>query len=700
MAKNKKGSFDWTDDKLKRLYKLKKTDGDSWVNIGAKLGTSGDSARRKFSRVNWSTVFTDVADVAPTPRNKKWEQKEMIRFYSYLESEKSYSFIAEKLGRSEEAVSKKAQKTDWVAWHTATFMETEKGKEVAVTTKEDAISNLVESMVSLSRHTYIRISDMTKNTFVEKVSYDDGDLPIPFSEIKDLAIQRLDAEGLGNEAHVTFGEGTYLVVGDSHGKHTKRKMFSLLKKVNQILDVDQIIHVGHLLDDDDDISFKWGDFKNLTILAHGSELQTVHKKRNSHNFSYDVVKHGITLGNDLTVYNQDKIRDYVRSSIRLLDNELFGGKIIVNCHRMESVSKACNDSSHYAISPGGLCEPHVVRTIKQIDWKDHSPTKIAYTNGFQIYRNREIQSKYWNQGILVVHVDANGEHTVIPCPIKTKNDEYYTSYFDKIISARGSHNPTKKIFVHADMHSPSHDANILDIQEQICEDYKPDVLVNIGDAFDAAAISHHDIDKGIVIFGDFLEEAAKTNYIMKRMSNWADECHAIVGNHERFIQDFVKKFPQLSSILDFKFVCDLEELGYKMTPLKNVLKIGSAKFLHGDVIVYNQTGSKLEKISRAYGHDTFIGHIHYPSIRFGCYSVGFAGKMDQGYNEAEVSCWIHGLGFCNQYKGLSWPTTVAIFNNKLVINGKTYEPKDPASWELQDFKARIVYDVENKKSNS
>jgi hypothetical protein len=55
MAKNKKGSFDWTDDKLKRLYKLKKTDGDSWVNIGAKLGTSGDSARRKFSRVNWST---------------------------------------------------------------------------------------------------------------------------------------------------------------------------------------------------------------------------------------------------------------------------------------------------------------------------------------------------------------------------------------------------------------------------------------------------------------------------------------------------------------------------------------------------------------------------------------------------------------------------------------------------------------------
>jgi len=102
----------------------------------------------------------------------------------------------------------------------------------------------------------------------------------------------------------------------------------------------------------------------------------------------------------------------------------------------------------------------------------------------------------------------------------------------------------------------------------------------------------------------------------------------------------------------------------------------------------------LEKASRSLGHNTFIGHIHYPSIRFGCYAVGFSGLMDQGYNEPEASAWIHGLGMCNQYNGKSWPTTIAIFNYKLILNGKTYEPVDPDSWNLGEFKARIEYDIE------
>jgi len=185
------------------------------------------------------------------------------------------------------------------------------------------------------------------------------------------------------------------------------------------------------------------------------------------------------------------------------------------------------------------------------------------------------------------------------------------------------------------------------------------------------------------------------------MASWAPELHAIIGNHERFVEDFVKKFPQLATILDFEFICDLKNSGYEVTSLKDVLEIGDAKFIHGDIIFFNQTGNKLEKASRTLGHNTFIGHIHYPAIRFGCYAVGFAGLMDQGYNEPEASAWIHGLGLCNQYKGMSWPSTVAIFNNKLVINDKTYEPVDPDSWNLEGFKARIVYDKsEDKKSNN
>jgi hypothetical protein len=687
------------------MYDLR-AEGKTWSEISKVIGNkSGGACERKYSRMNWTLFLSDkeISSVDPLNRQGLWSQQEMVRLYTYLDAEKSYAYIAERLGRSIGSVERKSQQTNWEAWHAATFHATDDGEEEAEN-DEQMIENLVDAMVSLSRHDYSRIKDMIKADFFERINFDEKDLPseTSFTDIKNFAIENLDELGLGNEEGVHLGEGTYIIVGDSHGKHTSRKMFELIKNVNDYFDADRVIHIGHMLDDDNLISFKWGDFDNLTVLTKSEELKFVHAKRHSHNFNYDIVRSEIKLGNELLVCNQDMISDYVKTPIRNLDNEIFYGKMIVNCHRMEVSSKArAEEDSHFILSPGALCNKHIIRTIRQIDFQDGKTTKVAYSGSFSKYRRYEHMNLYWNQGMLIVHVNADGEHTVVPCLIREMKGDYYTSYFDKIISSKGVHEPTKKIFVHADMHAPSHDTKVLDIQEQVCKDYEPDVLVNIGDALDVAALSHHDIDRGIVIFGDFLEETARTHYIMKRMRNWAPERHVIVGNHERFIQDFVKKFPQLNKILAFEFVCDLEELGYKITPLKKILKIGDAKFIHGDMIIFNQTGAKLEKVSKTFGHNTFIGHVHYPSIRFGAYSVGFAGLMDQGYNEPDASCWIHGLGFCNQYKGLSWPTTLAIFNHKLVLNDKTYEPIDPDSWDLKNFKARIVYDTdENQKPNN
>lgn len=689
----------WTYLKLNKMHDLK-IKNKSWVDIGKEIGTSADSARKKFSRINWNTFFNKKENNDSTKNQGIWSQQDMLRLHTYLDAEKSYAFIAEKIGRTVIAVERKAQSTDWTAW-LASISKLESENGVESVGDDQLIKNLVNAMVSLSRCNYSQIRDAKKDDFLSRINLEEKDLPISFKDIKELATKELDECGLGNGESIQFNEGTYVVVGDSHGKHTKRNMFNLISNINSFFNPEQIIHIGHILDDDNEISFKWGDFKNLTILAKEEELKFIHKKRNSHNFSYKIVRSDVQLGKDLTILNQDMISDYVKTPIGSLDTEIFGGKMIINCHRLEVSSKASSDdTSNYICSPGSICERHIIKTIKQIDFQDKKTVKVAFPDGFVKYRRMKHNFKYWNQGVLVIHVDKFGDHTVIPCIIKQYGKEYYTSYFDLIISSNGLFNPDKKIFIHADMHSPNHDTKILDIQEQICEDYKPDVLINIGDAFDVEALSHHDIDKGNVIFGDYLEESAKAYYVMKRMTNWAPKCHAIIGNHERFIQDFVKKFPQLASILDFEFVCDLKNSGYEITSLKDVLEIGDTKFIHGDMTFFNQSGTKVEKASRTLGHNTFIGHVHYPSIRFGCYSVGFAGLMDQGYNEPEASAWIHGLGQCNQYKGMSWPTTIAIFNYKLILNGKTYEPKNPDSWNLNGFKARIIYDNENQESNS
>lgn len=50
------------------------------------------------------------------------------------------------------------------------------------------------------------------------------------------------------------------MVSDSHGKHTTRGTFRLLNVLNNYFNFDSIIHVGHILDDDNDISYLWKDF--------------------------------------------------------------------------------------------------------------------------------------------------------------------------------------------------------------------------------------------------------------------------------------------------------------------------------------------------------------------------------------------------------------------------------------------------------
>ena len=202
------------------------------------------------------------------------------------------------------------------------------------------------------------------------------------------------------------------------------------------------------------------------------------------------------------------------------------------------------------------------------------------------------------------------------------------------------------------------------------------------------------MDRGITITENILEESAKVHYVLKRMALWAKEKHLIYGNHERFAADFVAKFPQFGKYLDFKFLCGTEDLGYQLTNLKNVLKIGSASFIHGDLTMYGQPGSKIEKASRTFGENTFVGHIHYASIRFGSYSIGLAGKLDQEYNEASASTWVHGFGLCNQFEGKSWMTTIPIVKNKCIINKKTYIPKNPKNWDLNKFNVKLQYTTE------
>jgi predicted DNA-binding protein YlxM (UPF0122 family) len=688
-------NIEWSKEMLLDLYGYKFKDNLSLKEISEKLNKSKGAISIKLKRVDWDEFIIDPENyLSGNKAAKKWTQAEMGLLFAYMEEGKSYNVIAERIGRGRISVERKAQTTDWKAWKAAVG-DVNPLAENPQTDSEALIAQLVDALVVLSRRESERLNNIKETEFRRKVNFEVDPLPISFSEIKKQADSVLESLGLKNPEEISMGEGTYVIVGDSHGKFTKTEMFELLHNVNKELKPKRIIHLGHLIDDDNDISYNWGKFNNLTIVSKVEELHMVQDQRNKFNFSYDIVRGCVVLGNDLVVMNQDLISDYVKTPISSLDAEIFDKKAIVNCHRLELFPK-CSEENEvaYVASPGALCEKHIVRTIKQIDFEESKTIKQANWTGFSKYRRMKHMCKYWKQGMLVVHVDKNGNHTIIPCLIQSLRKGVATSYFDKIISSTGVHKPTKKIFITADSHSPNHDCNVLDVQEQIVKDYKPDVYVNMGDSADNRTLNHHIMDRGGVIFGDVVEDAASTHKVLKRQSTWAKECHIHHGNHERFAMDFVEKYPQLKELLNFDFLCDVKDLGYGIIGLKKTLKIDNTTFIHGDMKLFGQTGSKLEKVSKTFGTCVFMGDSHYPAMRFDTIVIGLTGELDQKYNEPSASTWINGFGLCNHYDGKSWPTTIAIVSNECRINDKKYIPKSPGNWKLKGYTAKITFETE------
>jgi predicted DNA-binding protein YlxM (UPF0122 family) len=695
---------EWTKEEMFRLYDLRE-EGLSFANIAKKLNKTKSSVNKKYKRTNWEGFKSDpdtyMAQGNVAKRNlKPWTQKEMYQLDAYIQSDNAYSFIAKQLGRSIRSIEDKVRDTDWQAWRQFDEEELEAIDEGVIEDdeKERLVEQLVNALLIHGRHDLERLRSLQEDDFLDKINLDKEKLPETFSKLILLAEDELTKLGYQNPETEEYGEGIYAIVGDSHGKHTTTEMFKLLKNIDKTIKPDKIIHIGHIMDDDNDISYNWGQFKNLVVVAKSEELRLLQDQRNRGNFKYHIVREDVSLG-DLIVTNQDLISDFVKTPIRSLDPEIFDSKVVVNCHRLEFFSRPCVEGeSSYIASPGCLCEEHIIKTIKQMDFKDGRTVKLANHEGFTKYRRQKHLIKYWEQGILLVHVDKEGSHTLIPCPIKkvgNRNPEYVMAYFDKMISSKGVFNPDEKIFVNADAHSDMHDCNVLDIQDQIVKDYRPDKYVNLGDAHNYHSLNHHIMDRGqSVTDKEVLEEAASAHLVLKKSSQWAKESYIIHGNHERFAKDFIKKYPQFEGLLNVDFLCALEDLDYSITDLHDILRIGDAKFIHGDVRIYGASGSIQEKASRTFGKDIFVGHVHYPAIRFGCYSLGLTGKLDQNYNEPSASQWIHGFGLCNVYKKVPFMTTIAIVDDKCIMKKGVYTPKKPSNWELKSYAVSLSFEVE------
>lgn len=538
----------------------------------------------------------------------------------------------------------------------------------------DSYNSFVQSLIDLSRNDVDRLMNIDKDEFVRKTNSYGLITYEYFQRIKKDAYKVIQNSGFCNLKETFFDDGIYLIVGDSHGKHTKTKMFTLLKTLNKNLKFDKIIHVGHILDDDNEISYCWKDFDNLLILARSEELETLQNIKVKENYKYEIIRKNVFLG-ELEIANQEMISDFVKTGVSSLDSYRYNNPTIISCHRQEFDNKVSWKENVFGASPGCLCEKHIVKTVKQIDFLNGGQVKEVRPSCFSKYRRQDEMNEYWEQGFIIVEI-KNTKYSIVPCRVQKVGENYATSYFDKIYIGSNVAKPTKKIFVNADIHCDFHDNDIIDLQEKIVHDYVPDVYVNLGDLINNKSINHHELSKGYHISKDYFDEYLSYFNLVERLSSWAKDVYLIKGNHERFMSDFCSKFPQLSNIFNSLIDAPLVKNKWKVKQLKEVLEIDGVKFIHGDLNFFGQSGKTLEKIAKTFGENTVSGHSHYTSIRFGCHSIGFSGLFNQEYNETTCSRWNHGFAIVNIYKGVPFILNYAVYDNFVVINDKIYIGKD------------------------
>lgn len=542
------------------------------------------------------------------------------------------------------------------------------------------LNELSYNLLHYSRFDENRLSHITERDFLNTYKFIQPYLNkenITFEEIKNNANNiLLNVYGAKHPQLLNIEEeGKYLIVSDCHGKHTKTKTFKLLHTIIDNCKIKNIIHIGHLLDDDDDINYHWKEFDNLIILAKKEELRKILSKENELNTNTKIIREEIIIDN-ISIKNQDIFtNEYTKTSISSLDARLYNKHTIFNFHKHEMTSKPTYmDNSVLYMSPGCLCEPFVSKTRKTIEWLDGKRVKECYADTYHTLRRYDEMSKLWEQGLYIINFYRDNTYPV-PCRIKDiDKDNKGILYYNNIFTSSDKIKPEILNLITADTHIPFQNTYILSVIDNLAKKIKFTNHIHLGDICHNQSINHFSLDKNKIseiINTDFMEDVSNTSRLLSLMENWGEHNYLLYANHERFIKDFTDKYPQLKSLFNLNSLFNLKN--YTLIDHKQSLVINNIRYLHGDIPIYNCSGKVQEKISKiynGYNNPVVMGHIHYPSIQSGCYSVGLTGNKYQGYNEKDACNWIHGFGISGTYKDINWCSTIPILNIKNIANSK------------------------------
>lgn len=168
-----------------------------------------------------------------------------------------------------------------------------------------------------------------------------------------------------------------------------------------------------------------------------------------------------------------------------------------------------------------------------------------------------------------------------------------------------------KIAFPTDIHAPYHDPRAVNLACQIIREYKPDVIINGGDAQDYYTISRFSKDPDRVFLG-LQNEIDIFQEVQREINSAAPlaEKYLLIGNHEDRLRRFLWENSELATLraLELGNLMGLDKLGVE--PLDKVF-VGDTQFTHGDIVrKHSGYSAKGMLENQGYAGNIIMGHTH------------------------------------------------------------------------------------------
>lgn len=233
---------------------------------------------------------------------------------------------------------------------------------------------------------------------------------------------------------------------------------------------------------------------------------------------------------------------------------------------------------------------------------------------------------------------------------------------------------TTKVLVLSDVHVPFHDENALRIAYEFKKDFKPDVVIALGDWLDAEAASTFAKDPSDA---DFYEEIEICNTLLDEFQ----PDYFFEGNHEQRLRR-PNIAPEFRRLLDPRKLLYLNKRGIKWVPYsshpKRLFKIGKMTFIHGFSAAQNAAKNEALRFGCVvHGHTHRIATVQVPHAdhKSTAFNIGCLCDLNPGYMDTKAPHgWAHGFGYGYFYKSGHFTfNTARLIGDRVHLVGKEYE---------------------------